>query len=125
MLHLSKNAKKASRLRRARKSGARVHLSDRPRLLVNRTPRHIRASIYVFDKATGSCTVAASASSLESTFRVEKGNKTDKAKLVGNLLAKRAKEVGLSKVAFDRGGFKYHGRIKALADAARQGGLDF
>jgi len=79
MLHASKNIKKTSRLRRARKSNARIRISDRPRLLVNRTPRHIRASIYIVDSATGASKVAATASTLEKPLRSENGYKTDKA----------------------------------------------
>jgi large subunit ribosomal protein L18 len=92
-----------------------------PRLSVFRTPRHIYAQII---SAAGDM-VQASASSLDATVREEnKGNSEDAAK-VGKLIAEKAKELGVEKVAFDRSGYQYHGRIKALADAAREGGLQF
>lgn len=92
-----------------------------PRLSVFRTPRHIYAQII---SAAGDA-VQASASSLDAAVRGEnKGNSEDAAK-VGKLIAEKAKELGLEKVAFDRSGYQYHGRIKALADAAREGGLQF
>ena len=92
-----------------------------PRLSVFRTPRHIYAQII---SAAGDI-VQASASSLDASVRAEnKGNSEDAAK-VGKMIAEKAVELGVKKVAFDRSGYQYHGRIKALADAAREGGLQF
>lgn len=93
------------------------------RLCVHRTPRHIYAQII----APSGAQVIASASSLDAELKKEldyTGN-VKAAAVVGRVIADRAKSKGVSKVAFDRAGFKYHGRIKALADAAREGGLDF
>ena len=92
---------------------------ERPRLVVNRSAKHIFAQIV--DDTTGR--TLASASTLDASIRAESGDKTAKAKLVGNLLAERAKAAGIAAVVFDRGGFQYHGRVAALADAAREGGL--
>jgi large subunit ribosomal protein L18 len=93
--------------------------SARPRLVVNRSARHIFAQIV--DDTVGR--TLASASTLDATIRVAEGDKTAKAKLVGALLAERAKSAGITAVVFDRGGFKYHGRLAALADSAREAGL--
>lgn len=124
MLHKAKQSKMHARRRRSRKARNTISLSGRPRLSVHRTPRHIRASVYVQDE-NGVSKVAAQASTLEKDFRTDKNNKTDKAKKVGSLLAKRIKDAGIDTIAFDRSGFKYHGRIKALADAVREGGIQF
>jgi large subunit ribosomal protein L18 len=91
----------------------------RPRLVVNRSAKHIFAQIV--DDTAGR--TLASASTLDATIKVAEGDKTAKAKLVGALLAERAKSAGITAVVFDRGGFKYHGRVAALADSAREGGL--
>lgn len=92
-----------------------------PRLCVFRSPRHIYAQII---SASGT-EIQAAASSVESVLRgSNKGNSEDAAK-VGKLIAEKAKKAGIEKVAFDRSGYQYHGRIKALADAAREGGLQF
>jgi large subunit ribosomal protein L18 len=91
----------------------------RPRLVVNRSARHIFAQIV--DDTAGR--TLASASTLDPTIRVVEGDKTAKAKLVGALLAERAKSAGITAVVFDRGGFKYHGRVAAIADSAREAGL--
>jgi len=88
---------------------------------VNRTPRHTYAQII---SAEGD-KVLASASTLEKDLRGGATSNSDAAATVGKLIAERAKEKGVSKVAFDRSGFKYHGRVKALADAARESGLEF
>lgn len=93
-------------------------VSDRPRLSVHRSDQHIYAQ--VIDDAKG--LTIASASSLTIT---DSGTKTDTAKLVGQAIAKAAMDKGVKAVVFDRGSAKYHGRVKALADAAREGGLDF
>ena len=95
--------------------------ASRPRLVVSRSTRHIVAQ--VIDDGIGH-TVAA-ASSLEQGVRSSEGDKKAKATKVGELVAARAKEAGVGKVVFDRGGNAYHGRVAALADAARDGGLEF
>ena len=94
---------------------------QRPRLVVNRSARHMFAQIV--DDTAGR--TLASASSLDADIRGGDGDKTAKARQVGELLARRAAEAGISAVVFDRGGYAYHGRLAALADAAREGGLDF
>jgi large subunit ribosomal protein L18 len=91
----------------------------RPRLVVNRSARHI--FVQVVDDTVGRTLV--SASTLEETIRSAEGDKTAKAKLVGTLVAERAREAGISAVVFDRGGYQYHGRVAALADSAREAGL--
>ena len=91
----------------------------RPRLVVNRSAKHIFAQIV--DDTVGR--TLASASTLDADVKVAEGDKTAKAKLVGALLAERAKSAGITAVVFDRGGFKYHGRVAALADSAREAGL--
>jgi large subunit ribosomal protein L18 len=94
---------------------------DRPRLVINRSARHIVAQIV--DDLAGR--TVASASSLEADVRALDGDKKARAAKVGQLVAARAKEAGIDKVVFDRGGYDYHGRIAALADAARKAGLEF
>ena len=94
---------------------------QRPRLVVNRSARHMFAQIV--DDTAGR--TLASASSLDADIRGGDGDKTAKARQVGELLARRASEAGITAVVFDRGGYAYHGRLAALADAAREGGLDF
>ena len=115
--------KKHARLRRARKTRARISRLGVPRLTVYRSGRHLYAQ--VIDPSNG--TVYAAASTLQASVKDGlKGFKNLKAAhRVGLAIAERAKQAGLEKVAFDRSGFKYHGRIKALADAAREGGLKF
>jgi large subunit ribosomal protein L18 len=93
----------------------------RPRLVVTRSARHVVAQIV--DDTRGH--TLASASSMEVDFRVVGDDKTAKARKVGQLVAARAKQAGVETVVFDRGGNKYHGRVAALADGAREGGLDF
>ncbi|MCL1799750.1 MAG: 50S ribosomal protein L18 [Promicromonosporaceae bacterium] len=90
-----------------------------PRLVVTRSNRHMTAQ--VIDDNVGHTLV--SASTLEAGLRADDGDKTAKAKAVGELVAKRAKEAGIDQVVFDRGGNKYHGRVAAVADGAREGGL--
>jgi large subunit ribosomal protein L18 len=94
---------------------------ERPRLAVFRSLNHIQAQ--VIDDSTGR--TLAAASSLEKELRTAKQRKTDEAKTVGRLVAERAKSAGVERVVFDRAGFRYHGRIKSLADAAREAGLEF
>jgi large subunit ribosomal protein L18 len=95
----------------------------RPRLAVFRSLNHIYAQ--VVDDETGRTLVAADSRSKEFRTGQPRGGNVAAAKAVGTLLAQRAKAAGLARVVFDRGGFKYHGRVKALADAARAGGLEF
>ena len=94
---------------------------ERPRLAVFRSLNQIYAQ--VIDDSAGK--TLASASSLEEGVRTSSGNKTEHAKVVGKLLAERAKGAGVKNVVFDRAGYRYHGRVRALADAAREAGLDF
>ena len=115
--------KKDRRQRRAIRARAKIRELGAPRLTVHRTPQHIYAQ--VFD-AAGSKVIAA-ASTVQDAVRgslTATGN-VEAAKAVGRAIAERAKAAGITKVAFDRAGFMYHGRIKALADAAREGGLEF
>ena len=98
-----------------------VGTATRPRLVVNRSSRHI--AVQLVDDAAG--TTLAAASTLEADLRSGDGDKSAKAREVGKLIAARAKQAGVSTVVFDRGGDKYHGRIAALADAAREAGLEF
>ena len=113
----SKSASRSRRQLRIRKriSGTAV----RPRLVVNRSARHV--FVQVVDDTIGQ--TVASASTLEADLRAFDGDKTAKAKRVGELVAERAKAAGVEAVVFDRGGNKYHGRIAAVADGAREGGL--
>ncbi|MFK8051093.1 MAG: 50S ribosomal protein L18 [Halioglobus sp.] len=115
------SAKNDSRLRRARRARARMRDLGATRLSVHRTPRHIYAQVI----APEGDKVLASASTLDSSLRGGKTGNAEAAAAVGKLVAERAKEAGIAQVAFDRGGYKYHGRIKALADAARESGLEF
>lgn len=113
--------KKQSRLRRARRARAKIRELGATRLTVHRTPRHIYAQVI----SAGGDKVVASASTLDSTLREGQTGNADAAKAVGTLIAERAKAAGVTQVAFDRSGFRYHGRVKALADAAREAGLEF
>ncbi len=115
------SAKNDSRLRRARRARARMRDQGVNRLSVHRTPRHIYAQVF----APAGDKVLASASTLDTTLRGGSTGNADAAAAVGKLVAERAKAAGVEKVAFDRSGYKYHGRIKALADAARESGLEF
>ena len=115
------NEKKAARARRGAKARYKIRELGVSRLCVNRTPRHIYAQII----AGNGHEVLASASTLDKSLRKGATGNVDAAGQVGTLIAERAKAAGIEKVAFDRSGFKYHGRIKALADAAREGGLEF
>ena len=116
-------SKKIARLRRARRPRAKVRELRMHRLCVHRTPRHIYAQI--IDPDGGK--VLASASTLDKDLRKEVGygGNIAAATLVGRAVAQRAVGAGVGQVAFDRSGFKYHGRVKALADAAREHGLKF
>jgi large subunit ribosomal protein L18 len=115
------SAKNDSRLRRARRARTKIRELGVSRLSVHRTPRHIYAQVF----APGGGQVLASASTLDKDLRSGSTGNIDAAAQVGKLVAERAKAAGIEKVAFDRSGYKYHGRVKALADAARENGLDF
>lgn len=117
------NAKKQVRLRRARRTRAKIRELGVFRLTVHRSPRHIYAQIIAADG--GTTVVAASTVEKGVVEGLDATGNVEAAKKVGAALAERARAKGISKVAFDRAGFKYHGRIKALADAAREGGLEF
>ena len=120
--HKHMSPKSAARLRRQVRVRKKVFgAPERPRLVVTRSARHIYAQ--VIDDTQGR--TLASASTMEATLRAGTGDKSDKAKQVGSLIAERAKAVGVESVVFDRAGYKYHGRIAALADGAREGGLGF
>jgi large subunit ribosomal protein L18 len=119
--------KKESRLRRSRATRVRIGLQKADRLTVSRTNSHIYAS--VISGANGK--ILCSASTLEAEVRKElasakgKGGNVNAAKLVGTRVAEKAKAVGVESVAFDRAGYRFHGRVKALAEAAREAGLKF
>jgi len=116
----SNKSKSAARNRRQLRIRKRVvGTAVRPRLVVNRSARHV--FVQVVDDSKG--ITVASASTLEADLRVLDADKTAKAKRVGELVAERAKAAGIDAVVFDRGGNKYHGRIAAVADGAREGGL--
>jgi large subunit ribosomal protein L18 len=115
-------AKTASRQRRQVRGRKKVHGSSaRPRLVVTRSSRHL--FVQVVDDLAGQ--TLASASTMEADVRAFDGDKSAKAKRVGELVAERAKAAGIDSVVFDRAGNKYHGRVAALADAARESGLTF
>lgn len=115
--------KKQARLRRARKTRAKIAELKAVRLSVHRTNSHIYAQVI----STCGSKVLAAASSLEPEVRkdLSHGGNVQAAALIGKLIAERAKKAGVETVSFDRSGFKYHGRVKALADAARENGLQF
>ncbi|WP_447745244.1 50S ribosomal protein L18 [Pseudomonas nicosulfuronedens] len=115
------SVKKETRLRRARKARLKMRELEAVRLCVYRSAQHIYAQVIAADGGK----VLASASTLDKDLREGATGNVDAAKKVGQLVAERAKAAGVTQVAFDRSGFKYHGRIKALADAAREGGLEF
>ena len=115
-------ARTKSRLRRQVRGRKKISgTAERPRLVVTRSTKHI--TVQVVDDGVGK--TLASASTMETELRSQSGDKTAKAKLVGELVASRAKAAGIEDVVFDRAGNKYHGRIAALADGARAGGLTF
>ena len=109
------------RRRRRVRTALRARASGKPRLSVHRSGRHIYAQ--VIDDTAG--TTVASASTLDKELRGKTAATRQGAAEVGKILAERAKKAGVSRVVFDRGGFLFHGRVKALADAAREGGLEF
>ena len=115
--------KKEQRLRRSRQTRARIAKQDIARLTIFRSNLHIYASVISVDGAS----VVASASTAEKEVRsqLKNGGNAAAAAAVGKRIAEKAKAAGVTEVAFDRAGFSYHGRVKALADAAREGGLKF
>ncbi len=117
------NDRKQARLRRARKSRAKIAELKAVRLTVHRSNCHIYAQVL----SPGGSRVLAAASSLEPEMRrtMTSGGNIAAAKAIGQAIAERARQVGIEEVAFDRSGYQYHGRIKALADAARESGLKF
>ena len=117
MAKLSLFAKRRQRVR----SKLRTQVAGRPRLSVHRTGRHIYAQI--IDDSKGA--TLASASTLDKDVKAKNGSTSDAAADVGKRVAEAAKKAGISSVVFDRGGFLFHGRVKALAEAAREGGLEF
>jgi large subunit ribosomal protein L18 len=118
---LSRQAKRERIHRRVRLTVAGN--ADRPRLCVYRSLAHIYAQ--VIDDRTGKTLVAASSNDKKTKESLKGGGNIAAAKIVGKTVADRAKAAGIAKVVFDRGGYKYHGRVKALADAAREAGLQF
>jgi len=113
-------SKRAARIRRHSRLRKKISgTNQRPRLVVNRSSRHV--FVQVVDDDEGHTLV--SASTMEADLRADSGNKTEKAKKVGELIAERAKAAGIETVVFDRGGNAYHGRVAAVADGAREGGL--
>jgi large subunit ribosomal protein L18 len=118
MAAISKSAQRDRRHARLRKKIAGT--AERPRLVVTRSARHV--FVQVVDDTKGH--TVASASTLETDLRTLKGDKTAKAKKVGELIAERAKKAGVAAVVFDRGGNRFAGRVAAIAEGAREGGLD-
>ncbi|MDD9962710.1 MAG: 50S ribosomal protein L18 [Gammaproteobacteria bacterium] len=114
-------SKKQARLRRARRGRMKMRELGVSRLTVNRSPRHIYAQVLSADGAN----VLAQASTLDKSLREGATGNVEAAAKVGALVAERAQAAGVSQVAFDRSGYKFHGRVKALAEAAREGGLEF
>jgi large subunit ribosomal protein L18 len=113
-------SKAAARIRRQVRGRKRISgTTERPRLVVSRSSRHL--FVQVVDDTQGRTVV--SASTMEADLRSHDGDKTAKARHVGELVAERAKAAGITAVVFDRGGNKYHGRVAAIADGAREGGL--
>lgn len=114
--------KKSARLRRARRTRAKIRELGVYRLTVHRTPRHMYAQVI----GPSGSEIVASASTLEASIRqnLKVTSNVDAAKAVGKTIAERTKAAGVNRVAFDRSGFRYHGRVKALADAARENGLE-
>jgi large subunit ribosomal protein L18 len=115
--------KTAVRTRRGKRTRMKIRERGAHRLCVHRTPQHIYAQIIA--PSAGQTLVAASTLEKEVVQGLKSTSNVEAAKKIGATLAARAKEKGITKVAFDRSGFKYHGRVKALADAAREGGLEF
>ena len=115
--------KKSSRIRRSRKTRAKIRELGVDRLTIYRSPRHTYAQI--ISGETGKVVATASTVAKELKGDVKNGGNVEAATAVGKAIAEKAKAAGIETVAFDRSGYKYHGRVKALADAAREGGLQF
>ena len=117
------NSKKETRIRRAKRTRMKIRELGANRLCVHRTPRHIYAQVL---SADGAKTIA-SASTLDADVKsaIKNSGNTDAAVAVGKAIAEKTKAAGVTSVAFDRSGFKYHGRVKALAESARENGLEF
>lgn len=115
--------KKIARIRRAKSTRSHIRVLDVPRLSVLRTGQHIYAQVFTADGSK----VLASASTVQADVRegLKSLSNTEAASQVGRIVAERARAAGIEQVAFDRSGYRYHGRVKALADAAREGGLKF
>lgn len=115
--------KNIARLRRAKSTRSHIRKLDVPRLSVLRTGQHLYAQVFTADGSK----VLAAASTVQADIRegLKNGKNSDAATKVGKAIAEKAKAAGIEKVAFDRSGYRYHGRVKALADAAREGGLQF
>ncbi len=120
---MSTKSQQARRTRQARVRKRVVGTTERPRLNVFRSDKHIYAQ--VIDDTMGHTLASASTVDLELRAKLSKQPKREQAAMVGKLVAERALDAGIKQVVFDRGGFRYHGRIKALAEAAREAGLDF
>ncbi len=115
--------KKQSRIRRSRRTRAKIASLGMNRLSVHRTPRHTYAQ--VFSGETGKVVASASTLSADVKSEIKYPGNVDAAAAVGKVIAEKARAAGIESVAFDRSGFKYHGRVKALADSAREHGLKF
>ncbi len=115
------SVKKESKNRRARSTRSKIREQGATRLSVHRTPQHMYAQIIAADGSK----ILAAASTVEKELKEGSTGNVEAASKVGKLIAERAKAAGVTQVAFDRSGFKYHGRVKALADAARESGLEF
>lgn len=115
--------KKIARLRRAKSTRSHIRKLGVPRLSVLRTGQHIYAQVFTADGSK----VLAAANTMQADVRdgLKNGKNSDAAARVGQMIAERAKAAGIDSVAFDRSGYRYHGRVKALADAAREAGLQF
>ena len=115
--------KNNARLRRAKSTRAHIRVLGVPRLSVLRTGQHLYAQLFTADGAK----VIAAANTLQADVKegLKSGKNSEAAAKVGRIIAERAKAAGIEKIAFDRSGYRYHGRIKSLADAAREAGLDF
>jgi len=116
--------KKSARLRRAQRARAKIRELGVHRLTIHRTPRHIYAQVIAPDGAQVVAAASTVDKSIAANIKGSCGN-ASAATAVGRVVAERAKEKGVGRVAFDRSGFRYHGRVKALADAAREAGLEF
>ncbi len=117
------NTREDKRLRRAGRIRRRIRAARTERLTVHRTPRHIYAQI--IDATGGRVLAAASTVEAEVRSQIKHGGNIDAAKLIGRRIADKARAAGITQVAFDRAGYQYHGRVKALAEAARENGLQF